>query len=94
MLIREPYDDEGTDDVQPDELPGDFTAPLSFWNYFDYSVYRDFLMESYDVQYPQYDFARNRGYGTENHRQALNQYGPSPIHRMSFEGLREGRLFD
>jgi len=57
-------------------------------------VYRDFLMESYHGRYPQYDFARNRGYGTENHRNALNQYGPSPIHRMSFEGLCERRLFD
>ena len=57
-------------------------------------VYRDILMESYHECDPQYDFRHNRGYGTESHRRALVEHGPSPIHRMSFEGLSEGRLFD
>lgn len=57
-------------------------------------VYRDLLMESYDVRYPLYDFASNRGYGTDRHRKALKLHGASPIHRMSFEGLSTGRLFD
>ncbi len=55
-------------------------------------VYRDQLMESYDERYPVYDFKHNRGYATEGHQAALRMYGPSPIHRMSFEGVEEPRL--
>jgi ribonuclease HII len=52
-------------------------------------VYRDLLMESYHDRYPVYDFINNRGYGTESHCAALKTYGPSPIHRRSFEGVSE-----
>jgi ribonuclease HII len=52
-------------------------------------VYRDLLMESYHERYPVYDFAHNRGYATEGHQAALKTYGPSPIHRRSFEGVDE-----
>lgn len=52
-------------------------------------VYRDLLMESYDALYPVYDFKHNRGYATEGHQAALRVYGPSPVHRMSFEGVEE-----
>jgi ribonuclease HII len=55
-------------------------------------VYRDLLMESYDGRYPVYDFKHNRGYATEGHQAALKIYGPSPIHRKSFEGVEEPRL--
>ena len=55
-------------------------------------VYRDLLMESYDARYPVYNFKHNRGYATEGHQAALKMYGPSPIHRMSFEGVEEPRL--
>ncbi|HEX8618684.1 MAG TPA: ribonuclease HII [Thermoanaerobaculia bacterium] len=55
-------------------------------------VYRDLLMESYDARYPVYDFKHNRGYATESHQAALKLYGPSPIHRKSFEGVEEPRL--
>lgn len=47
-------------------------------------VYRDGLMQEYDRQYPQYGFARNKGYGTAEHMEALRRYGPCPIHRRSF----------
>ena len=50
-------------------------------------VYRDLLMESYHDLYPVYDFRHNRGYATEGHQAALKLYGPSPIHRRSFEGV-------
>jgi ribonuclease HII len=50
-------------------------------------VYRDLLMESYHECYPVYDFKNNRGYATESHQAALRTYGPSPIHRKSFEGV-------
>lgn len=52
-------------------------------------VYRDLLMESYHDRYPMYDFGHNRGYATEGHQAALRVYGPSPIHRRSFEGVDE-----
>jgi ribonuclease HII len=55
-------------------------------------VYRDLLMESYDAQYPVYGFKHHRGYATEEHQAALKIYGPSPIHRKSFEGVEEPKL--
>ena len=55
-------------------------------------VYRDLLMESYHERYPAYGFKQNRGYGTEGHQAALKMYGPSEIHRKSFEGVEEPRL--
>jgi ribonuclease HII len=55
-------------------------------------VYRDLLMDAYHDRYPVYDFRNNRGYATEGHQAALRIYGPSPIHRMSFEGVEEPRL--
>jgi ribonuclease HII len=45
-----------------------------------------------DAQYNHYGFARHKGYGTPQHRYALTQYGPSPIHRLSFAPLRETLL--
>lgn len=50
-------------------------------------VYRDSLMESYHELYPQYDFVNNVGYGTAKHCKALEEYGPSPIHRRGFRGV-------
>jgi ribonuclease HII len=54
-------------------------------------VYRDSLMESYHALYPQYDFINNVGYGTANHCKALEEYGPSPIHRRGFRGVIDQR---
>ncbi len=47
-------------------------------------VYRDRLMYEYAKEYPQYDFASNKGYGTAKHIAALREYGATPIHRRSF----------
>ena len=47
-------------------------------------VTRDRLMEQYDEAYPQYGFAVHKGYGTKRHYEALREFGPSPIHRMTF----------
>lgn len=47
-------------------------------------VTRDRLMLEYDKEYPQYMFAKHKGYGTKVHTQAIREYGPCPIHRMSF----------
>ncbi|MBP5297357.1 MAG: ribonuclease HII, partial [Bacteriovoracaceae bacterium] len=51
--------------------------------------YRDYLMQKWDAQYPQYGWAQNAGYPTKAHRQALQQFGPCPLHRKSFHGVRE-----
>ncbi|MFP5299072.1 MAG: ribonuclease HII [Actinomycetota bacterium] len=50
-------------------------------------VHRDAVMKRYHRRYTRYGFARNAGYGTRHHWNALKQYGPSPIHRMSFFGV-------
>ncbi|MDR2045024.1 MAG: ribonuclease HII [Clostridium sp.] len=47
-------------------------------------VTRDRLMAEYGKQYPEYDFAGNKGYGSAGHIAALKKYGPTPIHRKSF----------
>lgn len=47
-------------------------------------VSRDRLLLELDAQYPQYGFAKHKGYGTAAHYEALRQYGPCPAHRMSF----------
>ena len=47
-------------------------------------VTRDRIMIGHDVTYPQYGFARHKGYGTPFHQEALTRHGPSPLHRKSF----------
>ncbi len=51
-------------------------------------VARDAAMDRLDVEYPGYGWARNRGYGTAEHRRALTELGPSPHHRRSFKPVR------
>ena len=47
-------------------------------------VYRDNLMLQYHEQYPIYNFAKHKGYGTKMHIDAIKQYGICPIHRRTF----------
>ena len=49
-------------------------------------VTRDRLMLEYDKQYPQYNFAKHKGYGTAEHIRLLKEHGPCEIHRRSFIG--------
>jgi ribonuclease HII len=49
-------------------------------------VTRDRQMIEMDRLYPEYGFARNKGYGTKEHIEALKRIGPCPIHRRSFIG--------
>ena len=51
-------------------------------------VTRDHLMEQYDTEYPHYGFAKHKGYGTQEHIDAIRKYGVCPIHRKSFEPIR------
>ena len=55
-------------------------------------VSRDhYVVEVLDPMYPEYQFARHKGYGTKLHYQMLDQYGPSPVHRMTFLKKWEAR---
>lgn len=51
-------------------------------------VTRDELMKDYALQYPQYDFEHNAGYGTPKHLDGLQKYGITPIHRRTFEPIK------
>ena len=51
-------------------------------------VARDSYMRLIDMHFPGYGFAKHVGYGTKTHKEALDQLGPSLIHRMSFSPLR------
>ncbi|MCB0214300.1 MAG: ribonuclease HII [Anaerolineae bacterium] len=51
-------------------------------------VTRDRLMVEYHHTYPAYAFDRHKGYGTQRHRCALAEYGPCPLHRMSYAPLQ------
>jgi ribonuclease HII len=51
-------------------------------------VTRDRMMLSYHQEWPQYGFDEHKGYGTPKHVLAIEQFGPCPIHRMSFEPLK------
>lgn len=51
-------------------------------------VIRDEYMIEMDREYPEYGFANHKGYGTAEHRAALERYGPCPIHRKSSDGVR------
>ncbi len=56
-------------------------------------VNRDAYMQSIDREFPVYKFAKNKGYGTAEHIEALKKYGPSLYHRQSFLGripVKEG----
>lgn len=52
-------------------------------------VTRDRMMEEYDREYPGYGFAGHKGYGSASHMSAIAVLGPSPIHRLTFRGVRE-----
>ncbi len=52
-------------------------------------VVRDRIMTAYDQRFPGYGFASNKGYGSAAHLEALSRQGPSPVHRLTFRGVRE-----
>ncbi len=52
-------------------------------------VERDRYITEMDKLYPQYGFAKHKGYPTKEHKEAVAQFGPSPIHRLTFKGVSE-----
>ncbi len=57
-------------------------------------THRDELMVQLHEQYPQYGWDRNKGYPTAEHYQAIEEYGPTPYHRRSFNLYRQHSLFE
>jgi len=57
-------------------------------------THRDELMRQLDAEFPQYGWAKNKGYPTPAHRAAIKQYGITPHHRRTFQLLPQPTLFD
>src|SRR5215831_13293012 len=56
-------------------------------------VSRDACMRVWDEVYPEYGLASHKGYSTPEHYKALEQFGPTPLHRLSFEPVRAHSRF-
>jgi ribonuclease HII len=54
-------------------------------------VWRDRVMMMYDENFPEFGWARNKGYGTPEHRRALERLGPTPLHRVSYHPVAQAR---
>ena len=55
-------------------------------------VLRDHIMMGYDVLYPQYEYAKHKGYGTKRHLELMDEYGLNELYRMSYRPCRERQL--
>ncbi|XBQ16362.1 MAG: ribonuclease HII [Oceanicaulis sp.] len=83
----------------PDGLPcparaivgGDGTEPAISAASIIAKTMRDRLMVAADARFPGYGFASHKGYASPTHRAALQELGPTPIHRLSFAPVREAR---
>jgi ribonuclease HII len=56
-------------------------------------VQRDACMRVWDEVFPRYGLASHKGYSTPEHQRAIEQYGPTPLHRLTFEPVRAHCLF-
>ena len=77
-----PYDNRaiiGGDDSEPAIAAASILA----------KVMRDHIMTRLAKRYHQYDWENNKGYGTPHHKEALQRYGATPHHRMTFKPLRQ-----
>lgn len=54
---------------------------------------RDAMMEDYDKQYPMYNWKKNKGYPTMEHKNAIAEFGCTPLHRMTFNMAIQLKLF-
>ncbi|PKM87041.1 ribonuclease HII [Candidatus Falkowbacteria bacterium HGW-Falkowbacteria-2] len=52
-------------------------------------VSRDWLMAEADKQFPEYEFGKHKGYGTKRHMEKIKEFGPCPIHRLSFAPFKQ-----
>ena len=81
---------DGNRDPKPEEAPtllivkGDAKSASIAAASILAKVARDRAMQALDAEYPQYAFARHKGYPTRLHRERILQYGPCPAHRRTF----------
>ena len=73
-------------------IRGDQTIPVISAASIIAKVTRDREMRIYDAHYPAYGFAQHKGYSTPQHVAALQQYGPTPLHRRSFAPVKMANL--
>lgn len=73
--------------IQYSIIKGDASIPAISAASIIAKTFRDTLMSKLDKRYPQYNFSKNKGYGSKKHRKILQKIGPSPIHRMTFKGV-------
>ncbi len=52
-------------------------------------ITRDEIMADLHHRYPRYNFIANKGYPTREHRRTIKKFGPSPVHRLTFRGVKE-----
>ena len=65
-------------------VKGDATVPCIAAASILAKVSRDRMCDEYDKEYPEYGFAKHKGYGTKAHMDAIREFGPCPVHRRSF----------
>lgn len=70
-------------------IKGDLTEPSISAASILAKQFRDHQMVELDQLYPEYQFARHKGYPTKLHRELLIEYGASPVHRRSFRPVKE-----
>jgi ribonuclease HII len=56
-------------------------------------VYRDQMLREWDKFYPEYGLASHKGYHSPEHIEAIRKFGPTPLHRMSFEPVRRNAIY-
>lgn len=86
VFLIDAVTDLGLDGTEVSMIKGDATSYSIAASSIVAKVTRDHQMLALHELYPQYGFARNKGYGTAEHIAALKQYGPCPEHRRSFIG--------
>jgi ribonuclease HII len=69
-------------------IGGDVVEPLISAASIIAKVWRDSLMKDFTLKYPQFGFEKHYGYGTKFHVEKIKKFGPSKIHRLSFEPIK------
>ena len=69
-------------------IKGDATSHLIAAASILAKVTRDRIMKTFHEKWPEYDFVKHKGYGTQKHRDAIEKYGPCEIHRKTFEPIK------
>lgn len=85
QLIR----DFGNEVEQYALIKGDLRCPSISAAAIVAKVTRDRLMHDFADRYQEYGFAAHKGYATKTHKEAIKKFGPLPIHRRSFAGVKE-----